>query len=182
MSDDCFVRYYGINNKEKFEKLPEYKQIENGKKNSLYSTNIIKLKINKYTTFNVEMYISKYQAYNYCIGAFGDWDMDGELSISRCYVKVGHTIRINILERLLDNMNCERLNRSIGRRASHITSTCLVGRILCSREFELTTSNLVLGNREPALSLFRDGNGIVTIGRSTLERHTVRSRQVFRFP
>lgn len=79
MPDDCFVRYYGINNKEKFEKLPEYKQIENEKKNSLYSTNIIKIKINKYTTFNVEMFISKYQAYNYCIGAFGEWDMDGEL-------------------------------------------------------------------------------------------------------
>lgn len=79
MADDCFVRYYGINNKEKFEKLPEYKQIENGKKNSLYSTNIIKIKINKYTTFNVEMFISKYQAYNYCIGAFGEWDIDGEL-------------------------------------------------------------------------------------------------------
>lgn len=79
MPDDCFVRYYGINNKEKFEKLPEYKQIENGKKNSLYSTNMIKIKINKYTTFNVEMFISKYQAYNYCIGAFGEWDMDGEL-------------------------------------------------------------------------------------------------------
>ena len=79
MPDDCFVRYYGINNKEKFEKLPEYKHIENGKKNSLYSTNMIKFKINKYTTFNVEMYISKYQAYNYCIGAFGEWDMDGEL-------------------------------------------------------------------------------------------------------
>ena len=79
MSDDCFVRYYGINNKEKFDKLPEYKQIENGKKNSLYSTNMIKIKINKYTTFNVEMFISKYQAYNYCIGAFGEWNMDGEL-------------------------------------------------------------------------------------------------------
>lgn len=79
MPDDCFVRYYGINNKEKFEKLPEYKQIENEKKNSLYSTNIIKIKINKYTTFNVEMFISKYQAYNYCIGALGEWDMDGEL-------------------------------------------------------------------------------------------------------
>lgn len=79
MPDDCFVRYYGINNKEKFEKLPEYKQIENEKKNSLYSTNIIKIKINKYTTFNVEMFISKYQAYNYCIGSFGEWDMDGEL-------------------------------------------------------------------------------------------------------
>ena len=79
MPGDCFVRYYGINNKEKFEKLPEYKQIENGKKNSLYSTNTIKFKINKYTTFNVEMFISKYQAYNYCIGAFGEWDMDGEL-------------------------------------------------------------------------------------------------------
>lgn len=79
MPDDCFVRYYGINNKEKFEKLPEYKHIENVKKNSLYSTNMIKFKINKYTTFNVEMYISKYQAYNYCIGAFGEWDMDGEL-------------------------------------------------------------------------------------------------------
>ena len=79
MSDDCFVRYYGINNKEKFDKLPEYKQIENGKKNSLYSTNMIKIKINKYITFNVEMFISKYQAYNYCIGAFGEWNMDGEL-------------------------------------------------------------------------------------------------------
>ena len=79
MPDDCFVRYYGINNKEKFEKLTEYKQIENGKKNSLYSTNTIKFKINKYTTFNVEMFISKYQAYNYCIGAFGEWDIDGEL-------------------------------------------------------------------------------------------------------
>ena len=79
ISDDCFVRYYGINNKEKFDKLPEYKQIENGKKNSLYSTNMIKIKINKYTTFNVEMFISKYQAYNYCIGAFGEWNMDGEL-------------------------------------------------------------------------------------------------------
>lgn len=79
MPDDCFVRYYGINNKEKFEKLPKYKQIENGKKNSLYSTNMIKIKINKYTTFNVEMFISKYQAYNYCIGAFGEWNMDGEL-------------------------------------------------------------------------------------------------------
>ena len=79
MPDDCVVRYYGINNKEKFDKLPEYKQIENEKKNSLYSTNMIKIKINKYTTFNVEMFISKYQAYNYCIGTFGEWNMDGEL-------------------------------------------------------------------------------------------------------
>lgn len=79
MPDDCFVRYYGINNKEKFEKLPEYKHIENGKKYSLYSTNMIKIKINKYTTFYVEMFISKYQAYNYCIGSFGNWDIDGEL-------------------------------------------------------------------------------------------------------
>lgn len=87
MPDDCFVRYYGINNKEKFEKLPEYKQIENGKKNSLYSTNTIKFKINKYTTFNVEMFISKYQAYNYCIGAFGEWDINGELlwDAFRCF-------------------------------------------------------------------------------------------------
>ena len=40
---------------------------------------MIKIKINKYTTFNVEIFISKYQAYNYCIGAFGDWWMNGDL-------------------------------------------------------------------------------------------------------
>lgn len=76
---DGFVPYYGINNKEKFEKLPEYKQLENRKKNSLYSTNTIKIKINKFATFNVEIFISKYQAYNYCIGAFGDWWMNCDL-------------------------------------------------------------------------------------------------------
>lgn len=77
--DDAFVPYYGIKDKEKFEKLPEYKQMRISKKYSLYSTNTFKIKINKYTTFNVEMYISKYQAYNYCIGAFGDWWMNGDL-------------------------------------------------------------------------------------------------------
>lgn len=77
--DDGFVPYYGIKNKEKFEKLPEYKQLYTSKKYRTNKNNLIKIKINKLVTFNVEMYISKYQAYNYCIGAFGDWWMNGDL-------------------------------------------------------------------------------------------------------
>ncbi len=66
--DDGFVPYYGIKNKEKFEKLPEYKQLYTSKKYRTNKNNLIKIKINKLETFNVEMYISKYQAYNFCIG------------------------------------------------------------------------------------------------------------------
>ena len=77
--DDSFVPYYGINNKEKFEKLPEYKQLYTSAKYLTNKNNLIKIKINKFVTFNVEIFISKYQAYNYCIGAFGDWWMNGDL-------------------------------------------------------------------------------------------------------
>lgn len=77
--DDGFVPYYGINNKEKFEKLPEYKQLYTSEKYRTNKNNLIKIKINKFVTFNVEIFISKQQAYNYCIGAFGDWWMNGDL-------------------------------------------------------------------------------------------------------
>ena len=77
--NDCFVPYYGIKNKEKFEKLPEYKQLYTSEKYRTNKNNLIKIKINKFVTFNVEIFISKYQAYNYCIGAFGDWWMNGDL-------------------------------------------------------------------------------------------------------
>ena len=77
--DDGFVPYYGIKNKEKFEKLSEYKQLYTSEKYRTNKNNLIKIKINKFVTFNVEIFISKYQAYNYCIGAFGDWWMNGDL-------------------------------------------------------------------------------------------------------
>ena len=77
--DEGFVPYYGIKNKEKFEKLPEYKQLYTSEKYRTNKNNLIKIKINKFVTFNVEIFISKYQAYNYCIGAFGDWWMNGDL-------------------------------------------------------------------------------------------------------
>lgn len=77
--DDGFVPYYGINNKGKFEKLPEYKQMYTSEKYRTNKNNLIKIKINKFVTFNVEIFISKQQAYNYCIGAFGDWWMNGDL-------------------------------------------------------------------------------------------------------
>lgn len=77
--DEGFVQYYGIKNKEKFEKLPEYKQLYASKKYCINKTNLFKIKINKFVIFNVEIFISKYQAYNYCIGAFDDWWMDCDL-------------------------------------------------------------------------------------------------------
>lgn len=76
---DGFVPYYGIKNKEKFEKLPEYKQLYTSEKYRTNKNNLIKIKINKFATFNVEIFISKQQAYNYCIGAFGEWWMTGDL-------------------------------------------------------------------------------------------------------
>lgn len=77
--NEGFVPYYGINNKEKFEKLPKYKQMYTSEKYRTNKNNLIEIKINKFVTFNVEIFISKQQAYNYCIGAFGDWQMNGDL-------------------------------------------------------------------------------------------------------
>lgn len=72
--DDCFVPYYGITNKEKFKKLPEQMQLLTHDENPE-----ITLKVNKYKTLEVKLYITKYQAYNYCVGAYGEFDIEDDL-------------------------------------------------------------------------------------------------------
>lgn len=80
---DCFVPYYGISNKEKFKKLPEQMQLLTHDEKTE-----ITLKVNKLKTLKVKMYITKYQAYNCCVGAFGDFDIECDV--------VGEMLRIFI--------------------------------------------------------------------------------------
>lgn len=39
----------------------------------------ISLKVNKFKTLKVKLYITKYQAYNCCVGAYGEFDIEDDL-------------------------------------------------------------------------------------------------------